>query len=384
MTSDSWISFAFPHREHKALADELEEAAIRTLRSGTYILGPEVQSFENTFSEYCHTKHTVAVSSGSDALVCCLTALGIGRNDEVIVPAFGFSAAPEAVIRTGANPVFVDIEPLTLGPDPQCCFNALSTHTAAIIVMHLFGQAVDLDAIALVLPGIPIVEDAAQAIGTQLNKKQVGTIGLAGTFSFFPAKALGAAGDAGAVITSDSDIADRVRLARAHGCQRNYEWNSPGGNYRMDAIQAALLSVKLKSLNKRLTRRKHIGNTLSNVLASHNINVFRGTTACQPTFAPLTFRTKNRNHIRQSLIDRHIDARVNYPQILPTSPAFLPYDRQRSNTDNVKRRAEDFPNAIRATQELLSLPCSPELRDDEIGRIIRAIDETMVEVPSET
>ena len=365
----NWITFAYPKREHAALQDELEQAVLNTLRSGSYILGPEVDLFEHSLRIFTQSPCVVAVSSGTDALVCTLIGLGIGKNQEVIVPAFGFVAAAEAVVRVGAVPVFIDIEPDTLGPDPKEAAAACSSRTSAIIVMHLFGQAVDVDTIteAVTHPAAHthVIEDAAQAIGTLFRGRHVGTFGTAGTFSFFPAKSLGAAGDAGAVITSDPQLANRIRRARVHGSSTTYEWNSTGGNYRMDALQASLLTVKLHSLEQRLCRRRSMGNILANLLASHNVKVLTGAKACVPSYAPFVVRTTQRNRILGMLRSRFVDARVHYPNTLPYSPAFHSYD-QRSGT---------YPNAVQATEELLSLPCSPELHDDEFNRLLEIIDE---------
>jgi len=361
-----WISFAYPHREHAALRDAIEHAATRILRSGEYILGPEVQHFESAFSTYTNSPHTIAVSSGTDALVCSLLALGIGNKHEVIVPAFGFPAAAETAIRVGATPVFVDIEPNTLGPNPTECAKARSPRTGAIIVMHLFGQAVDLNPITDAIPNTPIIEDAAQAIGTLSRNQHVGTIGNAGTFSFFPAKSLGAAGDAGAVITRDPELAKRVRIARIHGSTNAYEWNSIGGNYRMDAFQAAILSVKLQSLKSRIHRRQSIGAQLDALFSSHNIQVFRGSKDCSPTYAPFVIRTPHRDQILADLRNHRIDARVHYPITLPAAPAFQTYARQ-----------QNYPQATLTTSQLLNLPYNPELNDNEVERLLNTISEVL-------
>ena len=296
--------------------------------------------------------------------MCALHGLDIGNHHEVLVPALGFAAAAEAVIRVGATPVFVDVEPTTLGPDPSACAMARTPRTAAIIVMHLFGQAVDLDAVASALPNTPMIGDAAQAIGTLWRGQHVGTIGTVGAFSFFPAKSLGAAGDAGAVSTSDTDLADRMRQARAHGSSTAYEWNGPGGNYRMDALQASLLTVKLGALEHRLHRRRSMGNTMRDLLLSHDVSVLCGTSRCVPTYAPFAIRTKQRDRFLGMLRSRGIDARVHYPSTLSSAPAFHSYARSTA-----------YPNAEQATAELLSLPCSPELHDDEFTRLLTTMDE---------
>jgi dTDP-4-amino-4,6-dideoxygalactose transaminase len=465
------ITFAYPNREHEALREDLERAATRVLRSGSYVLGPDVQAFEQAFSEYTGAPHTIAVSSGTDALVCALIALGVGPGHDVIVPAFGFVAAAEAVVRVGATPVFVDVEPNTLGPDPQACRRVVCDRTRAVIVMHLFGQAVDLASLRDAIGELPIVEDAAQAIGTRVGHeaggtakqglggtakqglggtakqglggtakqglggtakqglggtakqaseglhasawpcgcevdesrpsghlaasavslgratqsqhapRQVGTIERVGTFSFFPAKSFGAAGDAGAVTTADPELAQRVRRARAHGASRAYVWDGPGGNYRMDAIQAALLTVKLGALDARLLRRKQIGRRLSDVASAHDICVLSGGATCEPTYAPFVLRLAargrddqtargradyRRDDVLERLRARGVDARVHYPTTLCDAPVY----RSLAGPG-------PWPEAHRATRELMSLPCSPELSDDEVERLVSALSEVL-------
>ncbi len=358
------ITFAYPQREHEALSHAIEHAATRVLRSGSYVLGPEVQTFEQAFAQFTNAPHAVAVSSGTDALVCALIALGIGPGHEVIVPAFGFVAAAEAIVRVGARPVFVDTEPLTLGPDPGACASACSQRTKAVMVMHLFGQGVDLAPLRHAVPDLAILEDAAQGIGTRMDSHQVGTSGTLGTFSFFPAKSLGAAGDAGAVTTCDPELAQRVRHARVHGATGAYRWDGPGGNYRMDALQAAILTVKLGALDQRLARRRSLGSRLAETLTCHGVGVLQGGPTCDPTFAPFALRTDHRDERLNQLRSRGIDARVHYPTTVSSSKAF-----RGVAGDGV------FPEAERATRELLSLPCSPELRDDEFERLVQAVDE---------
>lgn len=358
------ITFAYPQREHEVLSYAIEHAVTRVLRSGSYVLGSEVQAFEQAFARFTNTPHAVAVSSGTDALVCALIALGVGPGHEVVVPAFGFVAAAEAIVRVGARPVFVDIEPITLGPDPAACASVYSQRTTAVVVMHLFGQAVDLAPLRRAVPHLRIIEDAAQGIGTRMDSHQVGTRGTLGTFSFFPAKSLGAAGDAGAVTTCDPELAQRVRHARVHGATGAYRWDGPGGNYRMDALQASILTVKLAALEQRLARRRTLGSRLAETLTSHGVVVLRGGPMCDPTFAPFALRTTCRDERLEQLRSRGIDARVHYPSTVSSSKAF-----RGASGDGA------FPEAERATRELLSLPCSPELRDDEFDRLLQAVDE---------
>lgn len=359
------IAFAYPHREHEARQADLEDAAIRVLRSGHYILGSEVQAFEQALADFTAARHAVAVSCGTDALACALIALGVGPGHDVIVPAFGFVAAAGAVVRTGARPVFVDIEPRTLGSDPRAVARAAGPDTRAVLVMHLFGQVADIPAVQRAVPDVPVIEDAAQAMGARIGGEHVGLAGSAGAFSFFPAKSLGAAGDAGAVVTRDAGIADRLRCARAHGASRGYGWEGLGGNYRMDALQAALLRVKLDALAPRLLRRRQIGQTLAEVAQRHGKQVFDGASGCEPVYAPFALRTSGRDGALERLRSLGIDARVHYPATLPGSPAFGAHD------------PKAWPEAERATRELISVPCCPELTDAEVVRLASALDEVL-------
>lgn len=359
------ISFASPAREHSALREAIEAAAVRVLRSGSYVLGSEVEQFETELARDVGSPFAIGVSSGSDALVCALHALEIGEGHEVIVPAFGFVAAPEAILRTGARPVFVDVEPLTLGPDYRAISSAISPRTRAVVVMHLFGQSVDLEPIRSALGAIPIIEDAAQGIGTLHNGRQVGTLAELGTLSFFPAKSLGAAGDGGAVLTSNHELAARVRMARSHGSERAYRWEAPGGNYRLDALQAAILRVKLAAFPARIQRRRQIGQRLAAVARSHAVGALMGSSACTPTFAPFALRVNNRDRIAASMRERGIDVRIQYPVTLAACPAFKSFARG------------GYPEAERATRELLSLPCHAELTEPEVDQLESALEEAL-------
>lgn len=357
------ISFASPAREHAALSEAIESAVLRVLRSGRYVLGEEVQEFESELARYMGTTFAVAVSSGTDALACALHALGAGPGDEAIVPAFGFVSLAEAVVRTGARPVFVDIEPVTLGPDPEALRRAISSRTKAVLVAHLFGQAVEIGPLRRACGAIPIVEDAAQAMGTRLGTKQAGTFTEIGTLSFFPAKPLGAAGDGGAVLVSDARLASRVRQARAHGAELAHQWQMAGGNYRLDAVQAAILRVKLATLPQRTERRRGIGDRLAAVARARGASPLIGTNLCTPGYSSLALRVAHRERVLRRLRESGVDARALYPATLPASRAFAQFGGA----------GERFVEAERATREILSVPCHAELTDAEVVEIEDAL-----------
>jgi dTDP-4-amino-4,6-dideoxygalactose transaminase len=358
------IDFARPDREHELIKGELEEAVQRVLRSGRSILGEEVARFEHAFARYTGAAFAVGVSSGTDALATSLHALDVGEGDEVIVGAFGFVAAPEAVVRVGARPVFVDVEPTALALDAAHVARALSPRTRAIVSVDLFGIVHDLAPLRERAPGVPIVEDAAQALGASLGGAAAGTLGDVGVFSFFPSKALGAAGDAGASVTNDERLASRMAEVRSHGAGKTYEWEIRGGNYRLDALQAAILQVKLEHLPARLARRRANGERLVAAARRGGLLPLVGRPGCAPMFAPLALRAvdRRRNEWLAHLRELGVDARVHYPTTLAASPPFIRY-----------AGGETFPEAERATLELLSVPCHPEMTDEEVATLEAAL-----------
>lgn len=360
------IAFARPDREHAAIASLLEEAAAGVIRRGRAILGPEVQAFESEFATFVGAPFAVGVSSGTDALVTALHALEVGPSDEVIVAAFGFVAGAEAIVRVGAKPVFVDIEPQTIGLDGEDMRMAVTARTRAIISTNLFGVVHDLSHLREMTPGIPIVEDAAQALGSTLGDTFAGCHGDIGTFSFFPSKALGAIGDAGACVTRCPNLASRIRSARTHGSASTYEWLSPGGNYRLDEIQAAFLRVKLARLPERLERRRAIGDELAHTARHFGVKAIVGEGVT--LFAPLALRIDKgqRDTVLSALRERHIDARVHYPAPVACSPVFAPF-----------AEGGHFPEAFRASRELLSIPCHPEMTDEEVAFLDSALAEVL-------
>lgn len=360
----SKIGFARPDREYEALRGPIDLAVGRVLRSGRFILGEEVERFEHAFAEAVGARLAVGVSSGTDALVTALHALGVGDGDEVIVGAFGFVASAEAVVRVGANPIFVDVEPRDLGLSIGAVERAVSERTRALISVDLFGIVHDLSALRAAAPGVRIVEDAAQALGASSGGRPAGTLGEIGTFSFFPSKSLGALGDAGACVTDDGELADRIARTRLHGSGSSYAWEMRGGNYRLDAVQAAVLSVKLAALPARLGRRRAIGSELVATARHAGATALTGSPDCEAAFAPLALRidASLRDIVLARLREAGVDARVHYPTTLAACP---PFRRYAKNTA--------FPEAERATRELLSVPCHPELTDDEVDDLTSAL-----------
>jgi len=244
--------------QYTPIRDEILAAITRVCDSQRFILGPEVEAMEAEFVAMLGAADAVTVSSGTDALLAVLMALGIGPGDEVITPTFSFFATAGCVSRLGATPVFVDIDPVTFNADPAAIAAALTPRTKAILPVHLYGLCADMDAIGRIAARgkVPVIEDAAQAIGARIGKRQAGSMGLAGCFSFFPSKNLGAFGDAGLVTTSDRSLAQELRLVRNHGAEPKYYHSRIGGNFRLDALQAAVLRVKTPYLQGWTDRRR--------------------------------------------------------------------------------------------------------------------------------
>src|SRR5271168_331902 len=244
--------------QNSVLEPELHEAFLRVLRSGHFILGPEVDKFERALAEFTGAKHALGVSSGTDAILVALMALGIGPGDEVLCPSFTFFATAGCVARVGATPVFVDSCPVCFNLDVRDAARRITPKTKAIIPVHLFGQSAEMDGVLDLARqhGLRVIEDAAQAMGATYRGKQVGALGDFGAISFFPTKNLGALGDAGAVLTNDTALFERAKILRMHGMDPKYYHSVIGGNFRLDALQAAMLSVKLPHFNSYTAGRR--------------------------------------------------------------------------------------------------------------------------------
>ena len=345
---------------------ELEAAFARVLRSGVYILGPEVEAFERECAAQLGVEHAIGVSSGTDALLVVLMALGVGPGDEVVCPTYTFFATAGAVARLGARPVFVDSDE-SFDLDPAKLDRAIGPHTKAILPVHLFGQLCDMRAIgdAASRRGVPVVEDAAQAIGAERDGLRAGATGAAGCFSFFPSKNLGALGDAGLVTTNDTALAKRVRSLRVHGGEPKYFHELVGGNFRLDALQAALLRVKLPRLQTAIEARRAHARAYSEALATLD------GVAVPPAFGRHVFhqyvvRLRDeaaRDRAQRILREQGIGTAVYYP---------LPLHMQRCFSE-LGHGAGDFPVAERLARTSLALPMFPELTAEERAAVVEAL-----------
>ena len=385
--------------QHQPIEAELIDACTRVLRSGHFILGPEVQSFEARMAEFVQTRHAIGISSGTDAILLALMALEIGPGDEVLCPSFTFFATAGCVARVGAKPVFVDCCPVCFNLDVADAARKVTKKTKAIIPVHLFGQAADMDTLMALARkhNLWVIEDAAQALGAEYRGNKVGSIGVFGAFSFFPTKNLGALGDAGLLVTNDDALAERARVLRTHGAKQRYFHEFVGANFRIDALQAALLSVKLPHYEGYTARRRSNAEYYVDRLCqlpgvavadmSESLCVLHGKPAGprpeQPTlilprayphndhiwnqFTVRVLGRGRRDALKQFLADRGIGSEVYYP---------IPLHRQQCFAGSVDASTR-LPGAEMISDQCLSLPIYPELTRAQLDEVIAGIQAGM-------
>lgn len=359
------------NRQNAPLLDDIQSAIAEVSRSGAFVHGPACQEFEAAMAEYCGTQHAVGCASGSDALLLALMALGIGPGDEVIVPSFTFFATAGAVWRLGARPVFVEILPDTLNIDPADVASKLTGATKAIIPVHLFGQCADMDALAACAGDVPIIEDAAQAIGAEYRGRRAGSLGRIGCFSFYPTKNLGAFGDAGMITTDDARLAEQLCRLRDHGQHPRYHHSLVGVNSRLDAIQAAVLKTKLPHLDAWATGRaanaKRYEQEFARVGLDAEIGVPQVAPDCESVWNQYTVRVPGgqRDALQQQLAHRQIGTAIYYPIPLHLQDCFAELGYQPGS----------LPVTEQAAQEVLSLPIFAELTAAEHDQVIRGMAE---------
>jgi dTDP-4-amino-4,6-dideoxygalactose transaminase len=351
---------------HREIADELKQDFERVLESGQFILGAEHDAFERELAAACGVRHAVGVSSGTSAITLAIEALGIGAGDEVILPAFTYHATASAVAQAGARPVFADVEPVRFGLDAASVEERVGPHTRAILPVDLYGLACDLTAIAALAErhGIPVLEDAAQAIGATRAGAPVGKTSAGATLSFFPTKNLGALGDAGAFVTERDDLAARVRLLRAQGDAGNYRHTAIGTNARLDSLQAAFLRTKLRHLPAWVEARRTAATRYRTALGDVPVTLPAEPADARHTYHQFTIRTPHRDRLQEFLRhDRAIATRVYYPIPLHLQPCFA----------HLGFGPGDFPVAERLATEVLSLPIFPGITEEQIGRVTDGI-----------
>jgi len=340
-----------PRPEVEFLWEELRAAMERVLASGRYILGPEVQQFEREVAQYLSVKHAIGLNSGTDALVIGLRALGIQPGDEVITSPFTFFATAEAISLIGATPVFVDIDPKTFNINPELITAAITERTKAIVPVHLYGQAADMDPILEIAHkyGLKVLEDTAQGFGAEYKGQKLGTIGDAGAYSFFPTKNLGGMGDGGLLVTNDDSVAQNARKLRAHGASKKYFNEVIGYNSRLDEIQAAFLRVKLKYVDEFNDRRRRLAYTYAQQLEGiESISLPYEAEYGKHVYHQFTIRVKDgmRDDVARHLKENGIQTMVYYPTPVHRLPVY-------SFPEGTA------PEAELASKEVLSLPISP-------------------------
>ena len=360
--------------QYSTLKNEVDNAIQRVLNRGQFILGPEVRVFEEEMAAYCGTKFAVGVASGTDALLLALLACGIGLGDEIITTPFTFVATAETIVQCGAIPVFVDVNPRSFNMDPRNIEQSITPRTKAILPVHLYGQAVDMDPVMDLAQkyNLKVIEDCAQALGVEYKSRKVGSIGTAGCLSFFPSKTLGAYGDGGIVITNEPEIAETVNLLHKHGANTSYYYLLPGFNSRLDTLQAAILSVKLKRLDNWNELRRSKAALYTQLLSTiERINPPYIEEFGKPIFNYYTIRLTDtrlrRNKLREHLESRGIQTMVYYPLSLHLQEAYKVLGYHPS----------DFPESEQAQEQVLSLPMYPELSEGQIQDIVAGIKDFM-------
>ncbi len=358
-------------RQYEQIREEVESVILDVCRSQGFILGPRVEKFEEEMAEYCHARYALGVSSGTDALLLALLALGIGEGDEVITSPFTFFATAGCIARVGARPVFVDIEPASLNINPALIEAKITERTRAIMPVHIFGQCADMNQIMGIADrhSLPVIEDACQAIGADSVRGRAGGVGTYGCFSFYPSKNLPAFGDAGLLTTNDEKFHHQAKLLRTHGEAPRYFHHLVGGNFRLDAMQAAVLSVKLPYLEGWHEARARHAEQYAEWFAESGVAgdsiTLPAVTQTRHVFNQYTIRAQRRDVLKDFLAKRGIGSAIYYPVPLHLQECF----------SYLEYREGDFPEAELAAKEVLSIPVYPELTEEMQRAVVEAITE---------
>lgn len=351
-------------RQFAEIKEEIFEMMTRILGSSHYILGPRVQEFERKVADYTGVADAIGVASGTDALHLSVEALNIGEGDEVITTPFSFFATAEAIIYTGAKPVFVDIEPDTFNIDCNRIEEKITPRTKAILPVHLFGHPADMETIMEIAArhNLSVIEDCAQAFGAQVKGKKVGSFGDTGCFSFYPSKNLGAYGDGGIITFDDRNLSDILRSLRNHGSKGSYIHDSVGFNSRLDELQAGILLIKLKRIDEYNRKRRLNASRYRSLLCDY-VKCPSEKDGAYHVYNQYTVVSRERDEIQKRLKENSISSVVYYPMPLHLQKAL----------SLLGHKEGDFPNAERASREVLSLPMYPELEESAIGKIAEII-----------
>jgi dTDP-4-amino-4,6-dideoxygalactose transaminase len=347
---------------HKPLAEEFAAVFQRVLERSSFILGPEVQEFESAFAAYLGVDHCVTTNNGTTALQLVLAALGIGPGDEVITVANTFIATAEAISAVGAKPVFVDVDPVSYNMDPVLAEKAITPRTRALLPVHLYGQCADLDALADIARrrNLHLVEDACQAHGSEYKGRKAGTMGVAGCFSFYPGKNLGALGEGGAVSTSDAALAQKMRMLRDHGSLRKYEHAIPGYNFRLEGMQGGFLRVKLPHLDGWNEQRREVAALYSSKLKDSGIVAPKEMPYGKHIYHLYVVQVDNRDSVQKDLGANGVATGLHYPVPLHLQEAYK----------DLGYREGDFPVSEKLARRILSLPIYPGLSTDAAEYVV--------------
>lgn len=352
-------------REYALFRDEVRAAIDEVLEGGQYILGPAVTNFEKALAERIGTPHALTISNGTDALLCAMMALGVGRGDEVILPAFTFFATAGTVARLGATPVFVDINPKTFNLDSECVEPAITPRTKAIVAVHLFGQCAEMDALQSIAcrHDLKIIEDAAQAIDARYNGRNAGSLGDIACFSFYPTKNLGGFGEGGLIATDNAALFERCRQLRNHGESTRYHHEQVGGNFRLNSIQCAILQVKLKYLAEFTRKRRANAAKYDALLGDAGVTVPFVPVGHEPVYHQYSILSERRDELVTHLKENGIGSGIYYPVPLHLQKCF----------SELGYRPGSLPITEDACRRILSLPCHPMLEVEDIEYVAQCV-----------
>ncbi len=364
MTEDNQIPFLDLKAQFAGIREELLGALHRVVESQNFILGPEVEAFEDELADYIGTRYAVGVASGTDALILTLRSLGLRPGDEVITTPYTFFSTVSAIVLAGGKPVFADIVPQTFNLDPEKIKDVISERTRAILPVHLFGQCADMKPILDIARqrGLFVLEDAAQAMGAGYQGRKAGAIGDAGALSFYPSKILGAFGDAGMVVTDQEETFRKIHQLRIHGSRYAKDYNTLGVNSRLDSIQAAVLRVKLRYLKNWISARQEIARTYDQLFHESPVKTPKVSDQCEHVFNSYVVRVKRRDELVSHLKGKGIGCAVYYPvplYLMSCFSAFAPF--------------AGLPEAEKAAGECLALPIYPEMTRSQLERVASAV-----------
>ena len=355
--------------QHASIAAEVQAALANVISNTDFILGADVTAFEGEFALYCDAEHCVGLDSGMSALELGMRAMGIGPGDEVITPAGSFIASSSAISFTGATPVWVDVDASTYNVDPALIEAAITPRTKAIMAVHLYGQPADMDRILAIgrEHDLPVIEDACQSHGAHYKGRRTGSMGVFGAFSFYPAKNLGAYGDAGALTTNDSELADKVRMMRNYGQREKYDHVYLAWNRRLDTIQAAVLRVKLRHLDEWNEARKRVASLYGELLAGSGVALPPTAAGAEHVYHLFVIQIEDRERVQNELAAQGISTGIHYPVPIHLQEAYRAAGFGPGS----------FPVTEAAAKRILSLPMYPELTEDGVRRVAAALGEAV-------